>query len=148
MVAATEALPGPPVRHHAVLFGAALATGIACVLGTSALLGQLGMALGLAAGSGLLLGLFGVRIASSCALRVPVMLATALLGLGGVVLATLPWYCLIPLAAVPIVVRWLALPSSRPAAVLVATLAALVPGAVAVALAWSALDPSSYGYVG
>jgi len=79
-----------------------LGTGISAILGASALIGQLGMAISAIAGAFLFLSLFNQNIKTGSTFMLPVGLLSGLLGIGAVVYASLPWYCLIPLAAVPL----------------------------------------------
>ena len=79
-----------------------LGTGISAILGASALIGQLGMAIGAIAGAFLLLSLFNQNVKSGSTFMLPVGLLSGLLGIGAVIYASLPWYCLIPLAAIPL----------------------------------------------
>lgn len=93
-------------RLHGAGFTLLLGTGLAATAGASALLGQL--ALGLSAASG---GVFlawvlvgkvnGSGSSSGVAGGFSYALAAALLGLAAVSFARLPWYTLIPLAAIP-----------------------------------------------
>ncbi|WP_455376645.1 hypothetical protein [Kaarinaea lacus] len=79
-----------------------LGTGISAILGASALIGQLGMAIGAIAGAFLLLSLFNQNVKSGSTFMLPIGLLSGLLGIGAVIYASLPWYCLIPLAAIPL----------------------------------------------
>jgi hypothetical protein len=79
-----------------------LGTGISAILGASALIGQLGMAIGAIAGAFLLLSLFNQNVKSGSTFMLPAGLLSGLLGIGAVIYASLPWYCLIPLAAIPL----------------------------------------------
>ncbi len=82
-----------------------LGTGVAALLGASALLGQLGIAIGAAAGAYVLLLLFSSHVALGSNFTVPVALLSALIGVAGVIYATLPWYSLLPIALIPLIVR-------------------------------------------
>jgi len=94
------------VRLHGAGFSLLLGTGLAVTAGASALLGQLTLSLAAASGGVFLAWvLVGKASGSSSSSAVTggftYALAAALLGLAGVMLARLPWYTLIPLAAIP-----------------------------------------------
>lgn len=79
-----------------------LGTGISAILGASALVGQLGIAIGAIAGAILLLSLFKQNVKLGSTFTLPAGLLSGLLGVGAVIYASLPWYSLIPLAAIPL----------------------------------------------
>jgi hypothetical protein len=79
-----------------------LGTGISAILGASALTGQLGIAIGAIAGAFLLLSLLNQNIKMGSNVMLPAGLLSGLLGVGAVIYASLPWYCLVPLAAIPL----------------------------------------------
>jgi hypothetical protein len=95
-------------RLHGAGFSLLLGTGLAATAGASALLGQLTLSLAAASG-GIFLAWVLVGKASgsgsSCGIAggFTYALAAALLGLAAVMFARLPWYTLIPLAAIPFV---------------------------------------------
>ena len=127
----------------AVAFG--FGTGGGALLGATAFLGQLGLALGAAAAGLLLVYAFLSGSRPGGWLTVPVSTVGALLGLAAVVYAGMPWVCLLLLAAVPLFAR-IPLPASLPgwlAAGLI-TLIAAVPAGGAVAVAWSQAGPPVY----
>jgi hypothetical protein len=82
-----------------------LGTGISALLGASALLGQLGIAIGAIAGGYLLLLVFKQEIPLGSNLTLPVGLLSSLLGIAAVVYASLPWYSLLPLALIPVTIN-------------------------------------------
>lgn len=89
-------------RTAMVALALGLGTGISAILGASALVGQLGIAIGAIAGAMLLLSLFKQNVKLGSTFALPVGLLSGLLGMGAVIYASLPWYCLIPLAATPL----------------------------------------------
>jgi len=82
-----------------------LGTGISAMLGASALLGQLGIAIGAIGGAFLILQLLKQNIAIGSNFTLPVGLLNALLGVSAVIYASLPWYSLLPLALIPLMIN-------------------------------------------
>jgi len=84
------------------IFALAMGTGISAMLGASALLGQLGIAIGAAAGVFILFAFFfgNFKVANNYVL--PSVVLCGYIGVGGVIYASLPWYSLLPLVFVPI----------------------------------------------
>ena len=83
----------------------ALATGICVVLGASALLGQLGISMGVACGALLLIVTFRKEVIVDPPLIVPVVLIVSALGVAGVIFAKVSWVTLLILALIPLAVR-------------------------------------------
>lgn len=102
LTASTHQLRQQTDQGAMVALALGLGTGISAILGASALIGQLGMAIGAIAGAFLLLSLFNQNVKSGSTFMLPVGLLSGLLGIGAVIYASLPWYCLIPLAAIPL----------------------------------------------
>lgn len=130
-----------PVAASAAALFLGLGYGALALLGASALLAQFGIALGAAAGAILLVQMLrGPSPAPAWSLVLPVAVAGSMAGLLAVFTGALPWYCLLPMLAVP----WAAsLPGGgdrRPTwlAAILSSLAALVPALLAVVLAWMA----------
>ena len=98
----THKLRQNPEQGAMVALALGLGTGISAILGASALVGQLSMAIGAIAGALLLLHLVNQNIKTGSTFMLPVGLLSGLLGIGAVIYASLPWYCLIPLAATPL----------------------------------------------
>lgn len=139
-VAFAVSLHDRPVRAGAAGLFLGLGTGFGAVLGASVLLGQYGMALGAACGAFLLLVMIlGKRVFAGATFTLTASVIAALVAAGAVLLAKLPWTSLAALALVPLAVR-LPLPEKSPAwlQAIVASLYALVPAALACALAWQA----------
>lgn len=123
-------------------------TGVSAVLGASALLGQLGSAIGAAAGALVLLMLFFKQINTGSSFTLPASLLAALIGIAAVNYAGLTWYVLIPLATVPLLVHlpvkedW-----NRFVIAIVLTLYSATPAAIAIAITWQiaqSAEPSLY----
>jgi hypothetical protein len=97
-----------PAQLHGAGFSLLLGVGLAATAAASALLGQLALALAAASG-GAFLGWVLTGDAQGKQTRPPVaalpyVMAPALLGVAAVIFARLPWYALIPLAAIPLAV--------------------------------------------
>jgi hypothetical protein len=97
-----------PAQLHGAGFSLLLGVGLSATAAASALLGQLALALAAASG-GALLGWVLSGNASKQQTRqsvavLPYVMAPALLGVAAVIFARLPWYALIPLTAIPLVV--------------------------------------------
>ncbi len=140
IVAFTASLQGDSVRAAAAGLALGVGTGVAAVLGASALLGQYGLALGSACGAFLLLVMvLGRRVAAGTTLALSASVAASLLGAGALLLAQLPWTALAALALVPVAVR-LPLPEKSPAwlQAIVASIYSLAPAGAACFLAWQA----------
>ena len=138
-VAFTVALLSDPLRAGAAGLGLGLGAGVAAVLGASALLGQYGMGMGAGCGAFLLLNMIlGPRLAPGTTLTLTASVAASLVAAGAVLTGQLPWYALIALALVPVLVR---LPLPKSATWVQAIVAALYAAAAAVGtwvLAWLA----------
>lgn len=100
-----DRLADMPVR--ASVAGTALGTGvgISALLGASALLGQMGIAVGAACGAYLLVQFFSDKTLScGRTFTLPVSLLCGAIAPAAVLLASLPWYCLPVLALIPVIV--------------------------------------------
>ena len=140
-------------RLHGAGLGLLLGTGLCATLGSSALLGQLSLAL--AAGCG---GLFlawvllpgksgGEQIHGRPLAILPYLMPAVTIGLAAAIFARLPWYALAPLAAIPLATS---LVPYRSESRFIAALANSLPGlliAGATALwVWQASSSSASGY--
>ena len=141
MVALVEsgfAVRDDPVRSASVALMLGLAAGALCLLGASVTLMQVGVAVGAGAGATLLLQMICGRGAPlGWTLAWPAAVVAGLLGLLSVFTGELKWYCLLPMLGIPWAAR-LVPAGPRPVwrdAVL-ASLAAMLPALIAVALAW------------
>lgn len=139
LVVSCESLRQKSLQADSVVFALGLGTGLSALLGATALYGQLGSAIAAAVGARLLLQLFGKPVVAGSIMLVPLITVLALLGLGAVVYAKLPWYSLLLLALVPLSVR---LPLSanmpRSLSVVLSVSLALLPAAAAIYLTWQA----------
>jgi hypothetical protein len=137
-VSLTASLHDQAVRAGAAGLFLGLGAGAAAVFSATALLGQYGLALGAACGAFLLLAmLLGERVIAGATLTLTASAAAAVIAVGAMVLAKLPWTSLAALALIPLAVR-LPLPEKSPAWIqaILASLYALAPAAGALALAW------------
>jgi len=105
ITASTESLRSKPDEGAMVALALGLGTGISAMLGASALLGQLGIAIGAIAGGYLILLLLKQNIQLGSNFMLPVSLLSGLLGIAAVVYASLPWYSLLPLLIIPAIIR-------------------------------------------
>ncbi|MDP3797893.1 MAG: hypothetical protein Q8R06_12200 [Polaromonas sp.] len=138
LVESTLRVGSDPVRGAATGLMLGLAGGALALLGASALLAQMGIAVGAAAGATLLVQMIaGKRSPAGATLSLPASVVAGLVGLLAVFTASLPWYCLLPTLAIPWATR-LVPAGSRPVwlTAFLTALAALVPLLLAVGLAW------------
>jgi hypothetical protein len=116
--------------------------GLLCVLGASALLAQFGVAIAVASAALLLVQLVGAKGGASGWLAGTLSALTlGIVDLLAVLTGSLPWYCLLPTLAVPWTMA--VLPANSWRTTLLGVLAAAVPGAAAVALAWFGIAPGA-----
>jgi hypothetical protein len=101
MVFWTDKLHDQPVRAGSAGLALGLGTGFAALFGASATLGIYGIALGVAAGTFLLVQMITNRLPCGYTFTLPLSLIAGLVGCQGVLGAELPWYALLPLAAIP-----------------------------------------------
>lgn len=138
LVAATLPPNADPLRAGAASLAMGLGSGVAAMLGGSALLAQYGIALGAACGAFLLVATLRRGRAGACAgLALTAAVVAGLVMVGAAVLAHLSWLALAVFALVPAAVR-LPLPNSANAwlRAALATLYACIPAALACAAAW------------
>ncbi len=131
-------LAGDGVRAGAAALALGLGVGIAAIFSASLSYGLYGIALGAGAGGFLLPQMIrGRKAAAGATFTVPAMLIGGLVAVGAMLLAQLPWYCVLILALVPVAVR---LPGPEQAPVwlqaVVFSLYGFVIAGVACALAW------------
>ena len=105
LTASTESLRSKPDEGAMVALTLGFGTGISAMLGASALLGQLGIAIGAIAGGYLILLLLKQDIKLGSNFVLPVGLLSGLLGISAVVYASLPWYSLLPLLVIPAMIH-------------------------------------------
>ncbi len=94
-------------RFHGAGVSLLLGTGLSATAAASALLGQLGLSLAAASAGMLLAWVLRGKATGSGRLNasisiLPYVMSAALIGLAAVIFARLPWYALIPLAAIPL----------------------------------------------
>jgi len=131
-------LAGDGIRVGAAALALGLGTGIAAIFAGSLSYGLYGIALGAGAGGFLLPQMIrGEKAAAGATFTVPAILIGGLVAVGAMLLAQLPWYCVLVLALVPVAVR---LPGPGKAPVwlqaVVFSLYGFVIAGVACALAW------------
>jgi hypothetical protein len=97
--------------------GAAVAlgfgVGLSALFGASAAYGQMGIAIGAAAGGIWLAGLPSQAARIGAVMLLPAAVISGMLAVGGVLLAKVPWMSLLPLLAIPLVAH-MPLPRSLP----------------------------------
>lgn len=137
LVVSCEALRDKALQADSVVFALSLGTGLSALLGATALYGQLAAAIAAAVGARLLLQFLNKPVAAGSIMLVPLVAVNALLGLGAVVYAKLPWYSLLLLALIPLLMR-VPLSAAMPRWLLtmVTVLIACVPAALAIFLTW------------
>ena len=100
-----------PLRAAHAAFGLGIGTGGCALIGASALLGQLGLAIGSAASAHLFIQLVSNQsVTSKCTFTLPIAIISGIIGCIAVLGAELPWYALPILAAIPLTVWLLPLP--------------------------------------
>lgn len=138
LLAAGERCTRDPVCAGAATLVLALATGALGLLGASAQLAQLGIALGAGAGAVVLLQMLrATPVPAGSSLVLPAQFIAGLIGLLAVWTGSLPWYCLLPLPLVTWVAQ-MAPATARPPwqRAVLCVLFALIPALLAVGLAW------------
>jgi hypothetical protein len=115
-----------------------LAAGALALLGASALLAQIGIAVGAGAGAVLLIHMAGLkRGPAGWTLVLPAATICSLVGLLAVFTGSLPWFCLLPTLAIPWAARLARRERDAPwLAAVLTSLAGVVPLLLAVGLAW------------
>ena len=136
-VAAMESLRSRPVNAGGAAVALGFGTGAVTLLGASALLGQLGLAIGAAAGAIWLLVTFMRKSEVGSLAMLPAGALLGLLGISGYVYAKAPWYSLALLALVPVCAQ-MPLPSQLPRwlQAFIALILAGVPAGIATWLVW------------
>ncbi len=140
LVVYNDQLSAQSVRAGAVGMGLGLGAGLCAILGASALLGQLGLSIGAAAGAYLIFqAIQNKPLSCGRIFTLPVSLLVGLLASAALILAKLPWYCLPVLAMIPAIVK---LPVMEMASVrmqvMIFSLLALSLVTVSVILVWYA----------
>jgi len=133
-----DGLRDDPVAAGSAGFALGFGTGGAALLGSSALLGQFGLALGAACSAYLLIqAISNSRLPCGRSFTLTLSLLAGLIGCQGVLSAQLPWYALAPLGLIPLVAM---IPLAQVRAVwlqsLLLTVATSICAAGAVYLTW------------
>ena len=144
----TAITAGATSSLRAAVTGACLGwgSGVMALIGASALLAQLGLAVGTASAAVALVQLLRKREAPlGWTVVVPTALAAAIIGALASATGELRWYCLIPLPFAPLAARLVPANAwTRPWYQAIATgLAVSIPLAVAAGLAWFSAAPAS-----
>jgi len=142
VTAALGRATGDLLRTTSGVTALGLATGAAAIFGASALLGQLALAVGSAAGGVLIVHLVRGNLGGAAAVGAAAGLPIALLGAAATLYARMPVMALVALALVPLA-PLLPLPDRLPRWVRAATLfaVAMAPGVVAIVLTYRAAGP-------
>jgi hypothetical protein len=137
MTAAVEHSRDEPVRLASIAVAVGLGVGFSALLGASALLGQLGIAVGASAGAFWLLAVADGKARAGSIMALPVGVLSGLLGIAALMFAKLPWYSLPVLALVPLLGR-MPMPAKTPAWLegMLTIIFAGAPAAAAVYLTW------------
>lgn len=133
LVGGVETLRDKPVATVVACLALGIGTGISAVLGSSALLGQLGGAVAAAVGAFALVFLIRGEFAPGGNFYLPAALLSALIGLASVSFARLPWYSLLPLVLIPLLAH-LPVPARRGVLIKGLILTAYVMPAAAIAI--------------
>ena len=122
---------------YAGIFAIGIGTGLSALLGASALLGQLGSSIGAATGAFILLSLFNKPVAAGTSFTFPAALLSGLIGVSAVAYAQLPWYSLMMIAAIPLLLN-LPLPMtlSKPKQLLIMCALTLALAIAAIGMTW------------
>lgn len=138
LVDSTILVGSDPVRGAATGLMLGLGTGVLAVLGASAVLGLIGIAVGASAGATLLVQMITGRPAQvGRTISLPASSIAGFAGVLAVMSASLPWFCLIPLLLSPWATRLVPLGSQAVwLRAFLTALAALVPVLIAIGIAW------------
>lgn len=144
----TEKSRTRPLRAESGAVGFGLGTGLIAIMGSSALLGQLALAVSAASAGVLAALLLQKKDSAGAALTLPASGLLGLIGCAVVAFASLPWLALLILSLAPMAAYWVPVRESMPrwlqAAVVTITTVAVT--GIALIYAWSMSDTSSGGY--
>lgn len=144
----TEKSRTRPLRAESGAVGFGLGTGLIAIMGSSALLGQLALAVSAASAGVLAALLLQKKDSAGAALTLPASGLLGLIGCAVVAFASLPWLALLILSLAPMSAYWVPVRESMPrwlqAAVVTITTVAVT--GIALIYAWSMSDTSSGGY--
>ncbi len=143
-----DRLSDQELRATSATVSLGLGTGLAAIIGSSALFGQMGIAISAASGGVLLLALLQMqnKDGAGCVLTLPAGILLGLIGCTAVAFANLPWTVLAILSLIPLVARWLPVPThwQRWPQAAFLTVSTLVVAGLALAYAWYLAGGSSY----
>jgi len=141
-----DRLHGDELRATSATVSLGLGTGIAAVIGSSGLFGQLAVAVSAGAGGVMLLALVLKKNTAGSVLTLPAGVLLSLIGVGAVVFADLPWIVLVILGLIPLVAHWVPAPESwsRGQRALLLTILTLALAGIALAYAWYLAGSSTY----
>jgi len=141
-----DRLQDDEVRATSATVSLGLGTGIAAVIGSSGLFGQLAVAVSAGAGGALLLALLLKKNAAGSVLTLPAAVLLSLIGCSAVAFADLPWIVLVILSLIPLAARWTPTPESwsRWLRASFLTFSTLALAGIALAYAWFLASRSSY----
>lgn len=137
MLVASQGVANKTMQADSLVFALALGTGLTCLLGATALYGQLASAIAAALGARILMNAVGKPVAAGNLMVLPLVATCALLAIGAVAYAKLPWYNLVLFALIPLLVR-VPMPIGFPPLLRLAgnVFLGVVPAGVAVFFTW------------
>ena len=143
-----DRLSDQELRATSATVSLGLGTGLAAIIGASALFGQMAIAISAATGGVLLLTLLQKpnKDGAGCVLTLPAGILLGLIGCTTVAFANLPWMVLAVLSLIPLVARWLPVPihwQRLPQAAFL-TISTLAVAGLALAYTWYLAGGSSY----
>ena len=144
-----DRLSDQELRATSATVSLGLGTGLAAIIGSSALFGQMAIAISAASGGVLLLALLKKgpnKEGAGCVLTLPAGILLGLIGCTAVAFADLPWMVLVILSLIPLVASGLPVPihwQRGPQATLL-TISTLAVAGLALAYAWYLAGGSSY----
>jgi hypothetical protein len=149
---AFDRIAGSDARLHGAGFSLLLGIGLSATAAASALLGQIALSLAAASGGAFLAWVLQGKAvnsgkASASIATLPYVLSAALIGIAAVIFARLPWYALIPLAAIPLATSLIPVKfESRFLNALLSSLPGLVIALGVAFWVWQASSSNSSGY--
>ena len=127
---------------YAGIFAMGIGTGLSALLGASALLGQLGSSIGAATGAFILLALVNKPVPAGTTFTFPAALLCGLIGVSAVAYAQLPWYSLLMITAIPLILN-IPLPPklSKPKQLLIMCALTMALAIAAIGMTWQVAGP-------
>lgn len=144
----TEKSRARPLRAESSMIGFGLGTGLIAIIGSSALLGQLALAVSAASAGVVAAMLLLKKDDAGAALSLPASGLLGLIGCTAVAFASLPWIALLILSFAPVAAYWVPVRATWPQWMQSAVVTATTVAATAVALvyAWGTSNSGSGGY--